>query len=554
MTDRKEKRRPKGPVEPKGAVFTRPEVVEFILDLAGYTSDAPIEDSRVLEPSFGEGDFLVPIVRRLMDRYALILPPERPKPGVLGNCIRAVELDETYIGKTRSRLEEVMTAAGLSHGDIKTLLEKWLIHGDFLLQDLPFEFDYAVGNPPYVRQELIPAELIKEYRKRFTTIYDRADLYVPFIERSLKALAPGGTLGFICADRWMKNRYGRPLRQLIADGFHLRYYVDMNETEPFLSEVTAYPAVTIIKREPPGPTRMAYRPRLDTDGLHQLVGALRGTKGEAEAEITEVEGIAAESHPWVLEGFDNLALVRRLELELPSIEETGCRIGIGVATGADAVFIAKMEDLDVEEDRKIPLARAKDIQGEEIQWGGFGVINPFKDSGRLVDLTKYPRLGDYFNDHSDALRARRVARDHPEAWYKTIDRIYPELARQPKLLVPDIKAGARIVREKGTLYPHHNLYFITSCRWDLKALQKVLTSGIAALFVSTYSIRMRGGYLRYQAQYLRRIHLPNWEDVSHDIREELTKGSGDPKEAIYELFRIRRREQPVMEEIRKAHA
>ena len=63
--------------------------------------------------------------------------------------------------------------------------------------------------------------------KRFTTIYDRADLYVPFIEKSLKVLAPGGTLGFICADRWMKNKYGRPLRQLIADGFHLRYYVDM---------------------------------------------------------------------------------------------------------------------------------------------------------------------------------------------------------------------------------------------------------------------------------------------------------------------------------------
>jgi uncharacterized protein (DUF2237 family) len=44
-----------------------------------------------------------------------------------------------------------------------------------------------------------------EYRERYTTIYDRADLYIPFIERSLRGLAPGGALGFICADRWMKT-------------------------------------------------------------------------------------------------------------------------------------------------------------------------------------------------------------------------------------------------------------------------------------------------------------------------------------------------------------
>ena len=109
-----------------------------------------------------------------------------------------------------------------------------------------------------------------------------ADLYIPFIEQSLRALVPGGTLGFICADRWMKNKYGQPLRQFIADGFNLRYYVDMNDTEPFLSAVTAYPAVTIINREDAGPTRMAYRPRIETGELNRLAKALRGPAGEVE--------------------------------------------------------------------------------------------------------------------------------------------------------------------------------------------------------------------------------------------------------------------------------
>jgi len=77
------------------------------------------------------------------------------------------------------------------------------------------------------------------------------------------------------------------------------------------------------------------------------------------------------------------------------------------------------------------------------------------------------------------VRARNVAKRTPDAWYRTVDRIYPDLARRPKLLVPDIKGGARVVFEEGWFYPHHNFYFIVSSSWDPRALQTVLGSGVA---------------------------------------------------------------------------
>jgi hypothetical protein len=40
-------------VKARGAVFTRLAVVEFMLDLVGYTPDRPLHRSRLLEPSFG---------------------------------------------------------------------------------------------------------------------------------------------------------------------------------------------------------------------------------------------------------------------------------------------------------------------------------------------------------------------------------------------------------------------------------------------------------------------------------------------------------------------
>ena len=49
-----------------GAVFTRRWVVEFILDLVGYTSDKDLGGMSIVEPSCGSGAFLTPIVERLV--------------------------------------------------------------------------------------------------------------------------------------------------------------------------------------------------------------------------------------------------------------------------------------------------------------------------------------------------------------------------------------------------------------------------------------------------------------------------------------------------------
>ena len=198
------------------------------------------------------------------------------------------------------------------------------------------------------------------------------------------------------------------------------------------------------------------------------------------------------------------------------IEEAGCKVGIGVATGADKAFIASFEDLDVEDDRKLPLAMTRDVASGEVEWRGFGIVNPFADEGGLVALDQYPRLRRHLEDRKDQIANRHIAKKTPSNWYRTIDRIYPDLARTPKLLIPDIKGRAHIVYEGGRLYPHHNLYYITSDCWDLRALQGILLSGIARLFVAAYSTRMRGGYLRFQAQYLRRIRLPYFSTVSCD--------------------------------------
>ncbi|BFI95976.1 MAG: Eco57I restriction-modification methylase domain-containing protein [Rhodanobacter sp.] len=509
----------------RGAVFTRTEIVEFILDLVGYTEDRPLATLRLLEPAAGHADFLVPVIGRLV-RSFLAYGGKLPKAGTaLADAIVAFDAHASSVIAGREVIAAELQRHGVSTKIAANLAERWLRTDDFLATSLTGLFDFVVGNPPYVRQELIPETLLARYRARFSTLYDRADLYVLFYERGLDVLAPGGKLGFICTDRWTKNKYGGPLRQKIAEQFTLTHFVDLVGTAAFLTDVLTYPAITVIERPSvlpvTQPTRLSYRPEIRKDILEPLAAAMTAPVANEAAGVSTMKNVMNGAGPWLLHEPERLALVRRLEKTWLPLEDAGCKVGIGVATGSDRVYIAPMQDLDVEPSRRLPIVRTQDIRGGTVDWQGLAVLNPFDDDGKLIDLNDYPRFARHMRLHEATIRARNVAQKNPTRWFRTIDRIYPELMQRPKLLIPDIKGDAHIVYEEGLFYPHHNLYFITSDEWDLHALQAVLMSGIARLFVTTYSTKMSGGFLRFQAQYLRRIRVPRWDQVSPVLRKAL---------------------------------
>ena len=535
--------------ESRGAVFTRVEVVEFMLDVVGYGADAPLHRKTILEPSCGGGDFLLPMIDRLLAAWKGSQPEKENVVVDLGDALRAVELHLPTFTATQQKVIGHLTAKGIDPASAEALASRWLRQGDFLLEPFTQHFDFIVGNPPYVRQEYIPAPLLAAYKRHYATLYDRADLYIPFIERALTLLSQDGTLGFICPDRWTKNRYGGPLRALVASDYHIRIHVDMVGTNAFHDEVSAYPAITVFERSQssphsqPGLTRIVRKPTIDRESLRGLARDLRSKHVAKNSEVQEATIQTNGMSPWILESDARTALLRRIEREYPTLEEAGCKVGIGVATGADKAFIGRYDDLDVEADRKLPLVTTKDIQSGEVQWQGKGVINPFADDGKLVDLDSYPKLRGYLEQRKDRIAGRHCARKNPANWYRTIDRIWPSLAKRPKLLIPDIKGEAHIVYEPGHFYPHHNLYYVVSDEWDLRALQAVLLSSITNLFIATYSTPMRGGYLRFQAQYLRRLRLPKWTDVNQRLRTRLVEAGraraiANCNQAAFDLYEI----------------
>lgn len=84
-------------------------------------------------------------------------------------------------------------------------------------------FDIALANPPYVRQEAIPAATKTELAKLYPqAAVKRSDLYCYFYARALELLRDGGVHAFICSNSWLDVGYGAKLQQYLLDNAHIR--------------------------------------------------------------------------------------------------------------------------------------------------------------------------------------------------------------------------------------------------------------------------------------------------------------------------------------------
>ncbi|MGB7148110.1 MAG: Eco57I restriction-modification methylase domain-containing protein, partial [Terriglobales bacterium] len=408
-------------LEAKGVVYTKRWVVDLLLDLAGYKLDANLVDAIAVEPAAGDGAFLGPMIERLADSCLRL---GRPLTDCRGSLI-AYELDDVSAERARSVAADILVKRGLKRPSAENLAVAWVRTGDYLFDATTVEADFVIGNPPYVRLEDIPEEIATFYRDAYPTMRGRADLYIAFFEAALRQLKEGGTCAFICADRWMRNQYGAELRELVTSAYAVDVVIEMHNADAFHDEVDAYPAITVIRSQKQGGAVVASAgpevEHLSPKILTAALEAARNAKPMVMAEglrVARVEEWFHGADPWPCHSPEQLALLRRLEEQFPTLE-VSAKVGIGVATGNDGVFITKDARL-VEPSRLLKLAMVRDICDGKMEWSGHYLVDPWNADG-LVRLDKYPRLQAYFKNHATALKKRHTAAKNVLGWYKTID-------------------------------------------------------------------------------------------------------------------------------------
>ena len=485
---------------PNAEIFTPAPVVAYMLDAIETARGRPLScQDRILEPSAGEGAFVLPILERIL----ATLPPDGWGNPALDRVLLAFETNPVLVATLRAAVADRLAGAGCPDARASELVAAWIHGEDFLKADIEGPFDAVVGNPPYIRYDAISRADAAEYQRRYPTFRGRCDLCVPFIERSLSLLGPDGVFCFISSNRFAKSDYGERLRVRIAEGFHTALYLNLEHAEVFGKDIAAYPAILMIDRHCGLPTSAATIPSLRGNPLSAFCYG-------SSPRLGSFPEWYPDGAPWATTDADAYRFAEQIAERLPTLTDSapGTRFGIGVATGNDAVFVRPGPEPDIEPDCLLPLVTGEDVRSGR-RWGGGVLVNPFRpdSSGFLWNLAERPGLARYLEKHRAALSSRFVARR--KEWYRTIDRVSWPLFKTPKILLPDIQRGGVVGLDvDGSLYPHHNLYWIVSDGWPLPLLAAILKSGFVTRQIRWASSEMRGGSIRYQAKNLERLRIP----------------------------------------------
>ena len=495
----------------------------MMLDASGYLPSHDLSTVRLVEPSSGSGSFVLPALARLS---ASLKARGKTLADARGS-FAAFELQQKNVQVLKSAMLEILLREGWSLEEAVNFIDDAVKHCDYLMADHEVgSVDLLIGNPPYVRIEDLGSERLAAYKAVSPSMKGRADIFVGFFDVGLDTLSEGGKCVFICADRWLRNSYGKALRRKIIDHYAIDLVFTMHNVDAFEEKVSAYPAITVIRRGDQGQVCLADgKVGFDEAAVSPFLSWYSKRNGKQLSQ----EHLSAD---WLPHWFNTdeswpdapparIQWLDSLAERFPLIEESGVRIGIGVATGKDSIFVVRGEAIpDVERERLLPLLVGKDIASGTFLSTETYLVNPWSRDG-LVELDEWPKLKKYFDEHKAELEKRHTAKGSVDKWYRTIDRVNYELIDRPKLLMRDIQDTSQPVYHPGGKYPHHNLYWLTSDAWDLKVLGGLMLSEVVEAQVGAYCVKMRGETLRFQAQYLKRVRVPQFADIPPSERTAL---------------------------------
>ena len=181
-------RKPKSKEQALGQVFTSNAIAIRMATALGLPNAE--EGVKIIDPCVGEGAFASAIDNVLKSKAQ----------------ITAFDIDEDMCRKSKLLSHNFKLA--------KTIIR----NNDFLNTDVGELFDFALLNPPYVRQEWIKEK--NQYRNKIendlsVSIPGTSNLYVYFIVRTVSLLRDGGKMACIVYDSWQSTLYGRWLKSYL---------------------------------------------------------------------------------------------------------------------------------------------------------------------------------------------------------------------------------------------------------------------------------------------------------------------------------------------------
>lgn len=221
-----------------GQVMSPEWIVDKVLDSAGYKG-SNILSKKVMEPSFGNGNFLVEIIERIIKEGRDNGLSNELLSRIIHSNIYGIEKDLVLYSATLKRLNALLLGYDIPLGEWHNLYnaDTLEIYGKFR------DMDFVVGNPPYVR---VTNSLLQDFRFGGRGV---GELYVIFYEIGLDMLSDGGILCFITPSTYIGNSSQKQFRKYLADRAYIKEICDFMHSRVF-ERVDTYTCITVLTKSP----------------------------------------------------------------------------------------------------------------------------------------------------------------------------------------------------------------------------------------------------------------------------------------------------------------
>lgn len=373
-------------------------------------------------------------------------------------------------------------------------------------------FDCVIGNPPYVRQEMLT--VYKPYfEKHYRTYHGVADLYVYFIEKGIKLLKEEGFYSIIVANKWMRANYGLPLRNYLKTA-GLDEIIDFGDL-PVFQDATTYPCILTVNKTITNKKNIKFNAAtVEELSFDELSEYLKDKRFKLSLEDLNPEG-------WTLCDEKTTRLLDKLKKAgLPLEEYVQGKIFRGVLTGLNDAFVIDAETKNklISEDPKSeeilrPFLSGKNIKRYcRLEPEKYLILFPKGWTNERIKGVKnawswleanYEAIARHLKPYEEAGKKRCDKGDY--WWELRACDFYMEFEK-PKLIYPNICNRNIFTYDENSLYTNQKCFIISL---DDKSLLGILNSSTFNFLYKQILPKLRGGFFEPSYVFMKDMPVPS---------------------------------------------
>jgi hypothetical protein len=359
-------------------------------------------------------------------------------------------------------------------------------------------FDVVIGNPPYVRMELIKP--FKPYlEKNYVVAADRADLYAYFFERGVRILKDGGRLGYISSSTFFRTGSGENLRTFLGDNVAVETIIDFGDLQLFEGVLT-YPAILTLRKI------------ASDDGDLLFMKEDKALPNDLNAAFKEkarsMPRARLGSGSWQLEGNALAQLRDKIVADRKTLSDVYSAPAAGIKTGRNEAFVISAEirsELIKEDPKSKTLIKPLAMGDSAYKWctvdRGNWIIYIARDT---ISIDSFPSIKKHLLPFKSSLERRAL----DQKWFELQQAQpgYEKFYKSQKIVFRDISDRPTFSFSANELYLDMTCFCIPT---DDLALLSLLNSKAAWFFWKDMTPELRGGYVRLKRQFVSQMPIPS---------------------------------------------